>query len=285
MCYNYVKMCGRSFILSSITYTFSENNGYNLNIVEIGMEKCSPGHFFGPAIRNSYLIHLIKSGEGYFEYKGKKINLKEKTAFLIYPNALTFYKASKTNPWEYYWINFNGEDSEDFISNLGLSRESPICNLNSSFTNIIETFDTALTPNNKSFLEMKAYGNLILHDLSKNFNTNNHNSNSTNYYINKAVNFIENNYYKPITVLSVAEHCVLNRSYFTSIFKKEIGISPKEFITQFKMEKAKVLLLNHNLSIGDVSRSVGFYDQLAFSKAFKAYTNICPKDYRNGCVY
>ncbi len=61
---------------------------------------------------------------------------------------------------------------------------------------------------------------------------------------------------------------------------KKIGISPQEYLLSLKMEKACNLLTNLQLSIGDVSRQVGYEDQLTFSKIFKKSKGVSPKLYR-----
>ena len=52
-----------------------------LRIYYCGQEQCSPGHFWGPAVRPHYLLHVILKGEGYFEYKNKEYHLKAGDAF------------------------------------------------------------------------------------------------------------------------------------------------------------------------------------------------------------
>ena len=54
-----------------------------LRIYYCGQEQCSPGHFWGTAVRPHYLLHVILKGEGYFEYKNKEYHLKAGDVFFL----------------------------------------------------------------------------------------------------------------------------------------------------------------------------------------------------------
>ena len=63
----------------------------NIKPVIAGFEDCSPGHFFGPAVRNHWLIHYVTSGIGYFEIEGKQYTVPSGSMFVIPPYIETFY--------------------------------------------------------------------------------------------------------------------------------------------------------------------------------------------------
>ena len=100
------------------------------------------------------------------------------------------------------------------------------------------------------------------------------------FYINEAIRFIELNYQKDITVEEIAENCGLNRNYFGKKFKEGFGKTPQEFLMRFRMAKAIELLEKTHLSIGEISRAVGYNDQLHFSRAFKNTYGISPRQWR-----
>lgn len=73
-----------------------------------GYEECTPNYSFGPAIRDTYVLHYITKGQGKFHYKGKIVDLKEGDFFLLKPEELTFYQADSKEPWAYYWLGITG---------------------------------------------------------------------------------------------------------------------------------------------------------------------------------
>lgn len=67
---------------------------------------------------------------------------------------------------------------------------------------------------------------------------------------------------------------------YTAFFKKNLNLSPQAFLTQLRMEKAKEKLLNSNYAIQQIANITGYTDAFTFSKAFKRYTGLSPKYYR-----
>ncbi len=105
------------------------NSKSEINIYYCGKEACSPGHFFGPAIRPHYLMHFILSGKGIYETRGKKYVVSKGEAFLIRPQEITYYEADAKEPWKYAWVAFDGDKTEEMMKKAGFSEERPICNI------------------------------------------------------------------------------------------------------------------------------------------------------------
>ena len=83
------------------------------------------GHFWGPAIRPHYLLHVILHGKGTFLYHGKEYALSSGDAFLIEPMQTHYYQADKEDPWEYAWVGFDGNCVEKIL-NTTVLRSSPV---------------------------------------------------------------------------------------------------------------------------------------------------------------
>ena len=85
---------------------------------------------------------------------------------------------------------------------------------------------------------------------------------------------------RQITLDETAEHVHLHPSYFSTLFKQSTGSSFKEYLNMVRIEESKRLLANTDFSIIDIAIAAGFEDQSYFSKVFKKYTGITPKQYR-----
>lgn len=114
------------------------NNNYSSGVYihQVGSEVCMPGHSFGPAIRDHYLIHCILNGEGTFTVGKRKYQLYQGEGFLIVPGVLTHYQADQANPWKYCWVGFNGTDAKSICSQCGISLENPTFHYNLSLIHI-----------------------------------------------------------------------------------------------------------------------------------------------------
>ncbi|GAA0176708.1 AraC family transcriptional regulator [Clostridium sediminicola] len=256
----------------------------DLDMYQCGYEECDSGHSYGPAVRDHYLIHFVEKGKGKFQVKGKSYELSKGEGFLICPNEVTFYKADIEEPWSYYWVGFHGTRAESYLIRANLTQNSPIFNTNNNIK-ILENFREMIKT--KSLIksrEIHLLGHLYiflaqliessiatkeLHD----------DDNRKESYVIKAVEYIEKNYSREIRVHELADFIGIDRSYLTNLFKQFLNISPKQFLVQYRIEKACNLIKNTNLSIGDISRSVGYEDQLAFSKIFKKIKGKAPTKY------
>lgn len=99
-------------------------------------------------------------------------------------------------------------------------------------------------------------------------------------FVNKTIDFIKANYQKDLSLQDIAEKIFLSPRYLNSIFKEETGMTIFDYITQIRMEKAKILINSNNHKIQDIAERVGYNNVQSFIKFFKKYSGMTPTDYR-----
>ena len=267
---------------------FLENNNRNFNDLYLcycGLEQCAPLHSFGPAIRPNYLIHYILSGKGYYYVNDTKYTVEKNQGFLIQPNVVTFYQADKDDPWTYLWIGIDGYKAKLYLNSAGLDEDHLIFTYekDDSLKEYVLEMLKHHTMSDSDAFKIEGLLYLFFSKLCEDrkevsyLNKDEH----TNNYINKAIEFIQNNYHNSIKVTDIADYLCLNRSYLTSIFQNNLNMSPQKFLIEFRITKAAELLYNTDLPIGNIAYSCGYSDPLAFSKAFKKIKGVSPKEYRD----
>lgn len=98
--------------------------------------------------------------------------------------------------------------------------------------------------------------------------------------IQVAVNYINNNYERDISLGDIAHFVFLSPSYFTRAFKEEVGMSPINYLLKTRIERAKELLRETQMKVSDIALGVGFANQQRFNEIFKKYTGMTPLYYR-----
>jgi len=98
--------------------------------------------------------------------------------------------------------------------------------------------------------------------------------------ISKAIAHVKSNYMRKLTLNEVAEFVFLSPSYFSKIFKQEMGCYFKDYVNYIRVEKSKLLLLTEKTSLVEIADNAGFYDQSYFNKVFKKITGVTPKKFR-----
>lgn len=95
-----------------------------------------------------------------------------------------------------------------------------------------------------------------------------------------ALEFINGNYNKPISLQDAADAAGVNPAYLSYLFKQEMEIGFSNYLQECRMECAKELLLTTNYKIKEVAAETGFNDYHYFSKSFKKLNGVSPADYR-----
>ena len=106
------------------------------------------------------------------------------------------------------------------------------------------------------------------------------NKSQTEIYVQMALKYIEENYASDITVADIANSIHINRSYLSTIFKQAERQSIKEHLTLYRLEKARILLMNTDLTVSKISMLTGFKNEKTFFRIFKKHFIYSPNSYR-----
>jgi YesN/AraC family two-component response regulator len=98
--------------------------------------------------------------------------------------------------------------------------------------------------------------------------------------IKKIIQYIRSNYMKKITLNNISDSVNFSVSYVCRMFKEETGMSLTDYMNKVRIENAKILLMNNDIPLIDVSYLCGFDDQSYFSKVFKKSTGSSPGVFR-----
>lgn len=248
-----------------------------------GRQQCVSNYSYGPAIREHYLIHYCLKGKGYYHYQNKIYPIKAGEAFIIFPNEVTFYQADKDDPWEYTWIGFGGKNAKLYLEHCHLTQENVVvqCKYMKELENCLEQmlYHHQLSYSNELMLQGYLYQFFAY--LAKSANLTYHSEvENENIYVSKAIEYIQNNYQNPVTVELLANFVGIHRSYLSTLFEQHLQLSPQQFLLKYRITKAKNMLINTDISIQQVAASIGYANQLSFSKAFKKVVGISPSFYR-----
>ncbi len=95
-----------------------------------------------------------------------------------------------------------------------------------------------------------------------------------------AKQYIGGHYMEQVRLSEVSELVYMNPSYFSTLFKKETGISFSDYLTERRMEAAKRLLRESRYSVREIAERVGYVETAYFSRLFKKQVGLKPSQYR-----
>lgn len=98
--------------------------------------------------------------------------------------------------------------------------------------------------------------------------------------ITPSIEYIKNNIRESINLKDLSEKACMSATSFYRYFKRELGMSPIEYILNEKIKYAKKLLSNPNIQVNEVSYATGFEDCNYFIRLFKKYEGVTPKQYQ-----
>lgn len=266
------------------SYKAGENLLNSLSVYNVGYQKCDPEYQWGPGVRDHYCIHHILSGSGYYCTGNVSKHLEAGDTFILYPGVELMYQADADMPWEYAWAGFMGADAASLIRNTEFSRETPYIlkgriptekirdGLERIYNAKGNTYEAAVAMTGEMYSLLAVFMHYAEHEEKEKA--------IQLTYAEKAESYIETNYSYPITVEDIASYVGISRSHLFRSFQNYMNRSPKEYLTEYRIKQACRLLRETDLSVSAIAYSVGFENNLYFSKAFRKQKDESPSEYR-----
>lgn len=252
-----------------------------------GVENCMPGFRVCVKDRPGYHLHVILSGKGTIQVNGQKEELYAGQMFMTKPGEDTMYQADQNDPWSYCWMTFDGNKARGYAESAGFQDGVNCLNCNLDYQRFYSLVKRVLdSPELTLANDLMRLGTL-LEFIGLAIESNYHSERgelrrheyTMDYYVQYAIDFINVNY-ASVKIADVARFIGIHRSYLSSLFKSKMGMSPQEYLMQCRFKHSENLLRETKMPIQDISRSVGYYNPLTFSKMFKHFYGVSPSEYR-----
>ena len=253
-----------------------------------GEEACAPGHCYGPAMRDYYLMHIVISGRGVFQNAHGSHPVQAGQGFMIFPGEITVYTADSVDPWHYAWVGFSGDEAQFFVHAAGLSSEQPLLGLGSWAATAADTIrqiyaDASLLRRS----DVAAIGGLyrllaliaqdraddipVLPDAAESYR--------------RAMWFINANFQRSdMHIEDVARFVNLSRSQLFRIFKAQCSRSPQQVVGELRLNRACRLLSETSLTLKAIAISSGYATAAHMGEVFQDKLCLTPLQYRQNAL-
>lgn len=238
----------------------------DINPLLLGWENCTAGHAFGPYVRTYWLLHYVSKGTGTLHIRGERHRVMAGEIFVIPPYEETRYEADREDPWSYIWIGFtSGIQLPDAFSRAVIRCPGA------------EELFRKMTRCTQYGSRKNAFLCSCLWELISMLPEQ---TEVPDNYVEKARSMIESEYMNNLKVEKIADSLSINRSYLFSLFKKQMGLSPSQYLIQVRMERAAELMTVYEKTVKLSAQAVGYQDLYNFSKIFKRHFGVSPRQYR-----
>lgn len=231
---------------------------------------------------NKFLLPV--SGEGEIIVAGKKYSLEPGKMYLMPAGVKQSYYHVSDDFVTKYWCHFSAR-----VGNMNLfDVVHPRYCVNTTSTNEITSLFKKLinlTSQPESLYSVVAVKGLMLEIISHYLKLDSLMADGEDSEpktdFQGVLKYIEKNLASKLTVEELADVMHLHPNYFIRYFKSFFGVSPIRFINNMRMDKAKQLLSEGEMSVSQIAKFVGIDDIFYFSKQFKKYNGYAPTEYRH----
>lgn len=252
------------------------------NITYIGRFTCKAS--FSTVRKNMRSVQLLipTEGEAKLNYQGKEYSLTPGCVMLINNMNLHEYHAMTDN-WTFKFCHFRGALSEEYCDYINkiygpvlLLDDCSLFEIEKNFEELLQITCEDVIPD-YTIISHKLYTILMILLSPKNHIELSMRSTTA---VQEAAKYIVNNYHQNITTQDISNAVYLSRSYMSEKFSQTYGMSPHEYLTMYRINRAKRDLRDTSESISEIALKNGFRDIFTMSRVFKRKIGLSPSEYR-----
>lgn len=231
-------------------------------------------------------LFYVVDGKGEFNIQGQRFPVKPNDFVIINPQVEHTELSSPDEPLEYIVLGINGLSFSNLTPVSEGGHPFSFFNLRDEQKDILRYLNAMVQ---EATSQQMSY-ELVCHNLleillikilrHQHFDLEVGKQSKATKDISFIKHYLETYYHESIQLEDLASMTHLSRFYISHSFKKEIGMSPMEYLIDIRIKESKILLRTTNYSISQVADIVGFTTPTYFSKQFRKSTGISPTDYR-----
>ncbi len=239
-------------------------------------------HTLRPEGRRDYQLLYISAGRAFF--------CLDNTQKEIMPGYMVLYRPGESQQYSYYakdspevyWVHFSGCEVPQTLDKIGFrGAHTLFCGMSLHYPELFRQIILELQLKRPCFEETLCF---CLHRIFTEIHRSQLEFNTDKYRnldsMETAVHYFNESFTQNISIEKYAAGQHMSISWFIRCFKHYMGMTPMQYITSIRINKAKELLKNTNCSIQEVSSLSGYENPLYFSRIFRKQTGFSPSRYR-----
>lgn len=231
------------------------------------------------------ILHCA-AGRGTLEYDGNRVTIGAGDYFFLPKNRPhAYYPEGKI--WDVRWIAFEGRVCNEILERFGMT--VPVVITPSDGTALEKTFDRMVLSQENDFLYCDYTCSGLVYDYLIEFRR--HMDASADRTRSRQISmllpvlrFMHENFRSDISMSQLSEIMGVTPQHFCRIFRKTMNVRPNEFLTRIRLDEAKRLLNEKDVSVSEAAERSGFRDAGYFSTVFRKHEGISPAQYRRSAA-
>lgn len=238
-------------------------------------------------ILEGFAILYISNGSGKFESKPAfSAAIGAGHAFLLFPGIWHRYAPDPKTGWHEHWIGFDGEIPRRWLRHRFISPKAPAHRMNAEDT-VLATFSRvmqSIRANRPALQQILAGATTNLLGLFYSAQQAQPSADVQNANaIESAIARIQNEFGRDLNMKTLARQLGVSYSWFRHSFATHTGLSPHQYLLEFRLVRARSLLAETRSSIKEIAAQTGFEDEFYFSRLFRQKLNLTPSQWRIRC--
>lgn len=225
-------------------------------------------------------LYLIESGSGVLRTEQEDLVLEPGKVYLLPANLPCSYHCNGTLSLLFFHFNLVQPNQFDLMHSV--NRLSVATFSQEQFSHICDICERSSYIN---AFEVICFINNIVLEMSRNYRFNWDDIPIYSNCVASAISHINAHLSAQLRIDELAQQCYISRSYLARQFKKEVGMTIKQYVLMQLINTAQWQLSHTNISVEKLSRDLGFCNQFYFSECFKKHCRVSPLQYRNGTMY
>lgn len=251
------------------------------------------GHFYcqeGYSIRREgntvpLLLYIIE-GTFHLEYEGREYTATNKDILLIDGQKPHYYYSGAN--CEFLYVHYAGSISNKLTNHLISQNGGPLFHAE----NHAQIYKLVNDPIAKLYygqsitdVELSCMIYTCLCKLQESLSGSHFYAETDNFEIAESIHYIRNHLEQELNLELLASQANLSTYYYAHLFKKEMGISPMEYISRCRIGLAKTMLKTTQQSIGEIAETLGYSSSSSFINAFSSRVGTSPLKFRNSKLF
>ncbi len=234
-------------------------------------------------IDQAVLIYCVM-GNGWCQSGDMELRVKPGELLIVPPGVAHKYGADERRPWTIHWVHAKGTLLEPFLQQLGAASRATVLSIGKD-PHTVALFEEVLeiAEQGYAFSQLLQAGQALSHlfaVLVRRARETAHESDNAEQRVALSIEYLEHHLERMLDVQGLAKLAGLSPSHYSALFKARTGYAPIDYLTRVRVHRACQLLDTTQNSVKSIAASVGYKDQLYFSRVFRAINDVSPSEFR-----